>query len=93
MVLLEQLGVLSPSYAVTGDGFLVLPNLAHLPLEHTQVLLTGMCLLTIVLCSTSLSRLPQRLLVAERQQALHAWQMRLLLTENQTSAGDRRPAP
>ena len=81
MVLLEQLGVLAPSYAASGDGFLVLPGLAHLPLAHTQVLLTGMCLLTVVLCSLSLSRLPQRLLDAERQQALHAWQMRLLVDE------------
>ena len=72
----------------TGDGFLVLANLVRLPLGHTQVLLTGMCIWTIVLSSLSLSRLPQRLLVAERQQALHAWQMRLLLDENQAGATD-----
>jgi hypothetical protein len=92
-VVLEQLGVLAPSYAVTSDGFVVLHDLTRLPLGPTQVLLTGMCLLTIVLCSLSLSRLPQRLLAAERQQALHAWQMRLLVDENQAGAAERRPAP
>ena len=91
MVALEQLGFLSPSFTAVNGALLLSPNLANLPLGLTQVLLLGMSLATIILCSLSLGRVPQRLIAAERQQALHAWQMRLLVDENQAPKNDPYP--
>ena len=74
-------------------ALLIRANLAHLPIGYTQLLLTGMCLLTIILCSLTLSQLPRRILESERQQALHAWQMRLLLDEKQAGAAEPQRPP
>lgn len=81
VVALEKLGVLAPSYSFAGGALIIAPNLAQLHPQLTEVLVLGMGLLTIVFSSVSIGRLPQRVLSAERQQALHAWQLSQLLPE------------
>lgn len=81
MVALEKLGVLSPSYYFSDDRLIIAPNLAHLHPQLTEILVLGMCLLTMVISSFAMGRLPQQVITAELQQAVHAWQLSQLLPE------------
>lgn len=80
MVCLEHLGVLAPTYSATSEGLLVRPNLADLPRGPTELMLLGVSLFHIVSSSLNMSRLPRRLLAAERQRELYTWQLSQLLS-------------
>lgn len=82
MVLLEQLGVLAPSYSFVGGAMVIAPNLVTLSPGLTEILLLGMSVITLAVAGLSIGRLPPQQLVAERQKALHAWQMSHLLPKS-----------
>lgn len=82
MVLLERLGVLAPSYSFVGGAMVIAPNLVTLSPGLTEILLLGMSVITLAIAGLSIGRLPPQQLVAERQKALHAWQMSHLLPKS-----------
>jgi len=82
MALLEELGVLTPSY-IFHDGVLtIVPNLVNLPRTMTMVGFVGAALLSIVVPARILSRLPVEMREAERRLALQAWHFRQLVPKH-----------
>lgn len=76
---LEWAGVLDPSYVFAGDRIIVAPNLTHIPKTATLTFLILVTTAAIVVPPLLLARTRDGLRDAERDLAIHAWQMEQLL--------------
>ncbi len=76
---LEWAGVLQPSYVFAGDRIIIAPNLTHIPKMATLTFLLLVTTAAIVVPPLLLARTRDGLRDAERDLAIHAWQMEQLL--------------
>jgi serine/threonine-protein kinase len=79
---LQWLGIVRPSYELTGDRMLVLPWMHHLPRGSTEVFLVASSVVAIAASSMFASRVRESLTRAERRLELYAWQLGKLLPDD-----------
>jgi hypothetical protein len=78
-ILLEGVGILSPSYAMSETSLLVLPRLAWLPARQTWVVLMFTNLLAVAITVVYTSRMRRDFLGAEEKLQLRLWQLEQLV--------------
>jgi serine/threonine-protein kinase len=87
-VILEAVGVWSPSYSFAGGTFVVLPHAGPFAARPTQIFLFVLTLSTIITSITFVDRVRRTLDRAEERLHLQAWQLRQLAPDAAKGAGD-----
>jgi serine/threonine-protein kinase len=95
---LELAGILEPSYVFAGDRMIITPHLTELPQTATLTFLILATVAAIVVPALLLARARDGLRHAERDLAIHAWQMEQLLPPSarhdfEETTASRRVAP
>src|SRR5262249_16582012 len=78
-VLLEQIGVIPPSYAFRGGLLEVLPRAVELPALETTVTLLLVSIALCVVPGLAVGKLRDRLSAAERRLYMQAWNLRRIV--------------
>ncbi|HUH02097.1 MAG TPA: protein kinase [Kofleriaceae bacterium] len=85
---LELAGVLSASYGVTADGFVVYPGAVDFPAIPTLIVLTMANLMAVIIGTVVVGHIRDRLAEAEHRIYMYAWHLRELVPPAARSTTD-----
>ena len=91
-VVLEWLGILSPSYVFVNNTIVVMPHVLNYPRTPTLVLLLASNVMNIVTAAIFVARVRDALNVAQERLVVQTWQLRQLVPHDAKGAMSSPPA-